>query len=196
MDGGDWCWWTRILGYSLCWYHLILLPIESLHIGRLLGKLDIEREINQEILMDTCLVLFSSLSGISTCLEDLDLNISGVLFISINRDIDREIDREIWSSIMILIRRLWEQPWFRLGDCGEDGFGSVGIVLVSSSGDYFGWGIFRAIGSLIGISEAWSIGGYLRYRPVGRSLGSSIVTSFLLPSWSWWPWLRGTIRGL
>ena len=84
----------------------------------------------------------------------------------------------------------------RLGDHDVDGFGLVGIVLISYSGKSIRWGVYQVIGSLIGILGARSIGGPLGYIPVGRSLGSSIGRLCSIRAWSWWPRLRGLIGGL
>ena len=52
--------------------------------------------------METLLVLSFSSSGISTCSGDLEINISGVLFISLYQDIDREIVGLIRRSGVLL----------------------------------------------------------------------------------------------
>ena len=62
-----------------------------LSIGRLLGISEIERELNWDISIETCLVLFSFFSGIYTCSGDLYLDISGFPSISLVRDINQEI---------------------------------------------------------------------------------------------------------
>ena len=53
-------------------------------------------------------MLFYSFSGVSTCSGDLELDSSGVIFISLDRDIDREIDQdidqEIDHAIVVLIK--------------------------------------------------------------------------------------------
>ena len=89
---------------------LILAPLGSLPIGRSLGRSEIERDLDWEISMETCLVLFYSFSGISTCSGYLELDSSGVIFISLVWDIYwsivGSIDRSIFSSIVILIGRL------------------------------------------------------------------------------------------
>ena len=41
--------------------------------------------------METCLILFSSLSGISTCLGDMELDSLGVIFISLDQEINQAI---------------------------------------------------------------------------------------------------------
>ena len=69
----------------------------------------------------------------------------------------------------------------------------IGLVLVLSSGEYFGQGIVQVIGSSIGISEVRSIGFSLVHQPVGRSLGRLIKISCLLQAWSRWPCLQGAI---
>ena len=92
----------------LWWDILILAPLGSLTIGRLLGSSEFERELNREILMEICLVLFSSFSGIYTCLGDLDLDSSGVLFISIDQEIDRSIVGSIGRSGVL--------SWYLSGD--------------------------------------------------------------------------------
>ena len=66
-------------------------PLGSLPIGRSLGRSEIERDINWDICMETCLVLFPMVSGISSCLGDLDLDSSGVFLISFDRDVDQAI---------------------------------------------------------------------------------------------------------
>ena len=63
-----------------------------LSIGKLLGISEMERELDRNILMETYLVLFSSFSGISTCLGDLELDNSCVI-------------------LSLLIRRLIERLW-------------------------------------------------------------------------------------
>ena len=55
---------------------------------------------------------------------------------------------------MISIGRLRERLGVQSGDRDGDGFGSVGIILVSSSGNSIGRGIAQNIGSSIGRSEA------------------------------------------
>ena len=87
---------------------------------------------------------------------------------------------------MILIRRSLERLGVQSGDCDGYGFGS-------SYCNSVGWRIDWSIGSSIGRLEAQLIGGSLRYRPVGRSLGRSIGRLCSLRDWSWWPRLRGTI---
>ena len=108
---------------------------------------------------------------------------------------DRFLDRDIWSSLVISIRRLWERLGVQSRNRDRYRFGLVGIILVLSSGNSIGHGIAWAIGSLIGILEAWLIGGSLGPWPVGRSLGSLIRILCLIRAWSWWPYLCVTIRG-
>ena len=67
---------------------MILSPLGSLPFGRFLGISEIKRDIDQYILMETCLVLFSIFSGIFTSLGDMELDITGVIFISFGWDID------------------------------------------------------------------------------------------------------------
>ena len=103
------------------------------------------------------------------------------------------LDCEIWSSLVISIgrSRKWLGVWSGYRD--KNGFGLVGLVLVSSYGNSIDWGIAWAIGSSIGILEVRSIGGSLWYRTVGRSLWNLFGRSQLIRDWSWWPCLQGTI---
>ena len=68
---------------------------------RLLGRSEIEQELTRKILMETCLLLFSSFYRISTCLGDLELDSSGVIFVSLDWKIYRDIYRSIMGSIGI-----------------------------------------------------------------------------------------------
>ena len=89
-----------------------------LHIGRLLGILLIGRDIDQEILLRTCLVFFSSLYGISYCFRDLEIDSLGVLFLSL--------------SIGILIERLGSQSGYL--EFGRDLDGDIVRATRSSIG--------------------------------------------------------------
>ena len=75
--------------------------------------LDLEQELDREILMETCLVFFSSFSGISTYLGDLDLYILIVLFTYIVREIDWAIVGSIDRSGVLSCSRLgdFESNW-------------------------------------------------------------------------------------
>ena len=136
----------------LWWDRLVWDTLGSLSIERLLGRSEIERELYREIFMETWLVLFPSLSGISTCSGYLDIDSSGVLFYrSQSGDLpgDRGIDQEIWSSLMISIGRSWERLGVWFGDRGGYRIGLVVLVLISSSGNSIGQWIAWEIGSSI-----------------------------------------------
>ena len=65
---------------------------------------------------------------------------------------NRGLDQEIWSSSVISIGISCERLGVLLGDREKYWFSSVGLILVSSSGNSIGRGIARAIGRSIGRS--------------------------------------------
>ena len=68
MEGGGLGADGRAFCYLNLWQDsLILDPLGYLPIRRSLGRLEIKRELDSRYLMETCLVLISLLSKISTC---------------------------------------------------------------------------------------------------------------------------------
>ena len=122
-------WYPHLLGY---WsgYRSLGSPLGYLPIGILIRTLEIEREIDQEILMKKGFMFLALPSGISTAQE-------------IGRFIDPEfsdisINQDIHLEIMRCIGRLWNRSGAWSGDRYRGGFGVVGIVFwdLYRSGDW------------------------------------------------------------
>ena len=117
---------------------MIGFPLGSLPLGRSLGRSEIEQELDREILLETCLLFFPSLSGIYSCSGDIDLDSLGVLSLYIligiltgllwyrsgDLEFSRDLDQEIVRALGVIS-----------GDHEVDGFGYIGLILVSYYGD-------------------------------------------------------------
>ena len=130
--GGAWCWWPRLLGYSIWWDCLIFLLLDIYLLVNCLGY----RRWNGSLIgiswWRPTWCCFPRSLGYPLVWE-IWSSITRVLFYlfwSGDWSSDCGINSEIWSSLVISIGRSWERLGVWSGDRDRYRFGSVGLILV------------------------------------------------------------------